>query len=53
MTVNTEPNRISEQDKTQLNTYQQLEQEYFCGTRARVTLIRFRRHLPVLNHGHP
>ena len=53
MTVNIESNRISEQDETQFNSYEQLEYEYFCGRTARVTLIRFRRHLPILNHWHP
>jgi hypothetical protein len=53
MTVKIEANRISERDKMQVNTYRELEQEYFCKTTASITLVRFRRQSPMLNHGHP
>ena len=35
--IKIEPNRICEQDKMQLNTYQQLEQQYLCRTTSCLT----------------
>jgi len=52
MTVKIEANRVSEQEKIQLNSYLQSQQEDFCKAKASMTLVRFPRRSPIINHGH-